>query len=1161
MIEANLTLKSLTLFDSSSVIASLLISAVLARNRSTEVHVWSGGSDNEDNSKIVEFISQCSMLRIYRINVSGVGQGFLILDFEWFFGEVVGQLVKLNVKKVSVNDGVNGGFVSRKELEKILRGNLQSQIPRMGPKVFENLNVTDLLNIMLKLKLCYKKDPSDHGSLLLIPLLLEDSRTRTPRWQLINSDSEFVGRHLEFHDSGPIFLTPGFFPRLQVHLHSKIIGLVTQHGATYTLEKSLISIIIHGVHIRIELGGYLGYHLDILACSSKNIFDTLKLFWDLIYPSIQSLCQGVMLTENIIRLQCVKNLNPPRYPKTHIVPLAQLKHALLSVSAEEIYDYQHTWTPVSDSGHPVLNAGFDFARDLLSDDDLKEVLNGRYHDLYNPALELQVPLENATVQENETNIVDPSLTEFAKGVEEVIQRLKIIENEIRDLKHEIQGLRYYEPRLLTELHHKVNYLTNYNVQIEERKVPNMFYFVKTKNYSRRLVTNIFFGMTALWLHMLCEFRGEMHVVDDQMGCKMMQIDNQAVTSLAPYMGGFMKLLTFALKIGAHVAARMGNLIPDLSKAVASLTDNPLVYGAAGVGVVGAVAAARQSRGRLRDVQQDMKAAQQWIVDFLREKGCSSGKDITETFGLWRVRYRDGDQMTTSSANNSVFRGFFKKPKLTGPNFIDWYRQLRIVLSIKDKLNYLEQPIPPAPVAPAGVKDSVCPASRAGASSDYERFSLLQAGRRAGLRASRKLKPGAISLYVGNGQREAVEEIDAFIYKRIEKLQHDGLLDSYDLKAFEKCVSCMSGKMARKPYTHQVERAKDLLRLIHTDVCGPFKIMSRQGASYFITFTDDFNHYGYVYLLKHKHEVFETFKLFQKEVENQLGKTIKSLRFDCGVDNMSQEFLDHLKDHGIIAHHTPPYTPRHNGVSEWRNRTILDMVQSMMSQTTLSKSFWDYALETAASILNMAPTKKVEKTPYEVWHGKAPKLSYLKVLAYASGSLEDLEIIQEEDMHPSIDTSLYHEKDDLKINEPQSDIVPIHRSIRTRHAPDCMCLYIDIKEHELGDLGEPANYKAALLDPESEKWLNAMNVEMQSMKDNEVWVLIELPPNRKTVGSKWLFKKKTDMDGNVHTYKAHLVAKGYTQTLWIDYEETFSPVADIRAIRILIAIAAYYDYEI
>ncbi|GKD95560.1 putative retrotransposon ty1-copia subclass protein [Tanacetum coccineum] len=116
------------------------------------------------------------------------------------------------------------------------------------------------------------------------------------------------------------------------------------------------------------------------------------------------------------------------------------------------------------------------------------------------------------------------------------------------------------------------------------------------------------------------------------------------------------------------------------------------------------------------------------------------------------------------------------------------------------------------------------------------------------------------------------------------------------------------------------------------------------------------------------------------------------------------------------------------------------------------------------------------------------------------------------------------------------MVVTRRSTRTRRPTDRMCLYIDAKKHELGDLGEPANYKAALLDPKSNKWLNAMNVEMQSMKDNKVWDLVDLPPNGKTVGSKWLFKKKTDMDGAVHTYKARLVAKGYTQTLGIDYKE-------------------------
>nr|GFC82558.1 retrotransposon protein, putative, Ty1-copia subclass [Tanacetum cinerariifolium] len=81
-------------------------------------------------------------------------------------------------------------------------------------------------------------------------------------------------------------------------------------------------------------------------------------------------------------------------------------------------------------------------------------------------------------------------------------------------------------------------------------------------------------------------------------------------------------------------------------------------------------------------------------------------------------------------------------------------------------------------------------------------------------------------------------------------------------------------------------------------------------------------------------------------------------------------------------------------------------------------------------------------------------------------------------------------------------------------------------------------------------VRAMDEEINFMKVMKVWIVVDLPPNAKVVRSKWLYKKKTDMDGKVHTYKARLVAKGCTQTYGIDYEETFSPVADIRAIRIL-----------
>ena len=119
-------------------------------------------------------------------------------------------------------------------------------------------------------------------------------------------------------------------------------------------------------------------------------------------------------------------------------------------------------------------------------------------------------------------------------------------------------------------------------------------------------------------------------------------------------------------------------------------------------------------------------------------------------------------------------------------------------------------------------------------------------------------------------------------------------------------------------------------------------------------------------MKHKSETFEKFKEFQSEVENHRNKKIKFLRSDCGGEYLSYEFGLHIKQCGIVSQFTPPGTPQCYGVSERRNRTLLDMVRSMMSLIGLPLSFWGYALETAAFTLNRAPSKSVETTPYELW---------------------------------------------------------------------------------------------------------------------------------------------------------------------------------------------------
>src|SRR4051812_50160328 len=99
-------------------------------------------------------------------------------------------------------------------------------------------------------------------------------------------------------------------------------------------------------------------------------------------------------------------------------------------------------------------------------------------------------------------------------------------------------------------------------------------------------------------------------------------------------------------------------------------------------------------------------------------------------------------------------------------------------------------------------------------------------------------------------------------KRMKKLHGDGLLTSFDFESYETCQACLLGKMTKSPFSGLPERATDLLELIHTDVCGPMSTTTRGGYYYFITFTDDFSRYGYVYLMRHKYETFERFEEFQ-----------------------------------------------------------------------------------------------------------------------------------------------------------------------------------------------------------------------------------------------------------------------------------------------------------
>jgi hypothetical protein len=144
-----------------------------------------------------------------------------------------------------------------------------------------------------------------------------------------------------------------------------------------------------------------------------------------------------------------------------------------------------------------------------------------------------------------------------------------------------------------------------------------------------------------------------------------------------------------------------------------------------------------------------------------------------------------------------------------------------------------------------------------------------------------------------------------------------------------------------------------------------------------------------------------------------------------------------------------------------------------------------------------------------------------------------------------------------VNASSEAITEPHRSSRLR-AP--LKRYGD-EVMLLLDNDEPATFKESMMGPDSVKWQKAMKSEIESMYENQVWSLVDPPEGSRPIECKWIYKKKTDADENVSIYKSRLIAKGFQQIQGIDYDETFSPVAMLKSIRILLAIAAYYNYEI
>ncbi|KAJ9536784.1 hypothetical protein OSB04_un000008 [Centaurea solstitialis] len=178
------------------------------------------------------------------------------------------------------------------------------------------------------------------------------------------------------------------------------------------------------------------------------------------------------------------------------------------------------------------------------------------------------------------------------------------------------------------------------------------------------------------------------------------------------------------------------------------------------------------------------------------------------------------------------------------------------------------------------------------------------------------------------------------FKRLKNMAKSDLIPKLDDKN-QKCITCMHTKITRQPFP-QVQRSSKILDLIRSDICDLHSTPSLGGKKY----------------LPH----------------------LSMIILDIAMTDRGGEYYNprYFESTGIVHQVTAPYTPQQNGIAERKNRTLMEMVNSMMSYSGLSSGFWGEALLTSCYILNRVPSKRSQKTPYELWKERTPKLDYLRI---------------------------------------------------------------------------------------------------------------------------------------------------------------------------------------
>ena len=191
-----------------------------------------------------------------------------------------------------------------------------------------------------------------------------------------------------------------------------------------------------------------------------------------------------------------------------------------------------------------------------------------------------------------------------------------------------------------------------------------------------------------------------------------------------------------------------------------------------------------------------------------------------------------------------------------------------------------------------------------------------------------------------------------------------------------CDACLSSKAHKLPYANSTNQTRRPLELIHSDLWGPSPVLSHLEHKYYVIFVDDFTRYTWLFPLKLKSDVLETFIKFHQRVERQFNLKLQSFQSDWGGE--FQPISKYLKEFGIHHRLSCPHTPAQNGTAERKHRHVIETALSLMKQASMPHKFWDEAACTAVYLINRMPTPILKyQSPYRLLFSQEPDYSFLR----------------------------------------------------------------------------------------------------------------------------------------------------------------------------------------